>query len=348
MKDRPLSKNERDFIVSALRDGVRVDGRAPNKYRPVAIEYGPAIGAVEVRIGFTRVMCRVTCEVVEPTSDRASEGQLKFVCECSSMAAPSFESGRPSDITKEIERILERALKTGRMVDTEALCILAGKMVWCLRVDVTVLDHGGNLVDGCVMAAVCALLHFRKPDVSISGEDVVVHPLEEREPIPLSIHHAPLAVTYALFEGGDLLALDPSEREEMVMDGKISCVCNVHGDLCFYQKQGGPPLSMGSILRIARDATQRVKELLALVKQSLLNAGVKQTHLPDEIPVTLDLPIPKPVQSKRSGHSADAMADEDSAGISGDETTDQVISKGANDGSSSSSGSGSDSGSEDE
>jgi hypothetical protein len=45
--------------------------------------------------------------------------------------------------------------------------------VWSLRVDVHVLDAGGNLIDAACLAALAALLVFRKPQVEVdqsSGE----------------------------------------------------------------------------------------------------------------------------------------------------------------------------------
>lgn len=38
--------------------------------------------------------------------------------------------------------------------------------------DVHILDHDGNLLDCAVIAASTALLHYRRPDVTVSGEDV--------------------------------------------------------------------------------------------------------------------------------------------------------------------------------
>lgn len=79
---------------------------------------------------------------------------------------------------------------------------LPPRQVWAVRVDVLVLDHGGNLTDACALAALAALLAFRRPEVSVGGADgqqLTVHPPAEREPVPLSIHHLPLAVTFALF-----------------------------------------------------------------------------------------------------------------------------------------------------
>lgn len=73
-----------------------------------------------------------------------------------------------------ISRIVEKALRRSRAIDTEGLCIVAGEKVWQIRVDILFLDHDGNLVDCASIAAITALLHFRRPDVTVSGEEVTI------------------------------------------------------------------------------------------------------------------------------------------------------------------------------
>jgi exosome complex RNA-binding protein Rrp42 (RNase PH superfamily) len=81
--------------------------------------------------------------------------------------------------------------------------------VWALRVDCHVLDDGGNLVDACCLSALAALMAFRKPEVTVGGKggstDITVHSAEEREPLPLTIHHLPIPVTFGFFEVGVLI-----------------------------------------------------------------------------------------------------------------------------------------------
>ena len=53
-----------------------------------------------------------------------------------------------------------------------------------------------------------------------------IHPLSERDPIKLSIHHYPVCTTYAFFTEPEnpenkIIIKDPSSIEESVMDGKI-------------------------------------------------------------------------------------------------------------------------------
>ena len=62
-------------------------------------------------------------------------------------------------------RLLERSLRKSQAVDVETLCVVAGKRVWSVRCDVTVVDHRGNLADSVNLAALAALRHLRLPAV---------------------------------------------------------------------------------------------------------------------------------------------------------------------------------------
>lgn len=214
---------EADFILRTLETGLRVDGRHALELRPLRVSFSSDAGSVEVQIGETKVMAVATAELVEPYPDRPAEGLLQFFVELSPMASPTFEGGRPSELAIEIMRLLDRSIHKSQAVDIEALCIVAGKRVWSVRCDVTVLDDRGNVADASNLAALAALKHLRLPAVSVvgTGDEATVHvlPVEQAEPQPLVFHHNPVAVTLAFFrsQGGVLLhALDPSDREELV------------------------------------------------------------------------------------------------------------------------------------
>lgn len=122
----------------------------------------------------SRVIGVVTYDIVEPFRERPSEGFLQFNTELSPMASTQFEPGRPTEDSIEISRIIERALKTSRAIDTEALCIATGEKVWSIRVDLHVVDDGGNVKDCAGIAAIAALLHFRRPEVSVVAGTVQI------------------------------------------------------------------------------------------------------------------------------------------------------------------------------
>ena len=110
--------------------------------------------------------------------------------------------------------MLEESLKEGNSIDLEALCVLSGKSVWSIRVDVRVLDYGGNITDAAALATIASLLHFRKPMCSINGRSVVIHSELERNPTPLSIHHIPICVSFAIF------ALPPENTSSSSSNGE--------------------------------------------------------------------------------------------------------------------------------
>ena len=120
---------------------------------------------------------------------------------------------------------MERNIKQSRFLDIESLCIRGGEKVWQIRVDLNVLNHDGNILDCANVAVICAMAHFRLPEVSVIGDEIKIvinyfrlfsylilkafdsiflhkHSSEERNPIPLSILHIPLTTTYAFYDQG--------------------------------------------------------------------------------------------------------------------------------------------------
>jgi exosome complex component RRP45 len=218
------------------------------------------------------------------------------------LSSPSAEPvpgrGPPPPQAAALARLLERQVRDARALDTEALCIAPGAAVWALKVDVRVLDDAGNLGDACALASVAALLHFRRPDVSIEpGGKVVVHSYTERAPLPLAVHHIPVCVSFGLASplalqahrraasgasgGGagaahasEVLVLDPDAREAAVCDGTLTFVMNAHGELCGVHKLGGCPLPRPTMGAAARTAGEAASRLVAALKAALTAAEV--------------------------------------------------------------------------
>lgn len=53
-KEAPLSLAERDFILEALRENVRLDGRGADQFRPLNLSFGDEYGHVKLQLGKTR------------------------------------------------------------------------------------------------------------------------------------------------------------------------------------------------------------------------------------------------------------------------------------------------------
>eukprot|EP01119_Soliformovum_irregulare_P018220 TRINITY_DN5540_c0_g1_i2.p1 TRINITY_DN5540_c0_g1~~TRINITY_DN5540_c0_g1_i2.p1 ORF type:complete len:465 (-),score=146.93 TRINITY_DN5540_c0_g1_i2:304-1530(-) len=224
-------------------------------------------------MGTTKVICIVTSEIVKPFGERPTEGFFKFNVEFSPMADPNFELGRPTEAAIELGRIVERGLRESRAIDSEALCLIAGEKVWSVKVDIHVIDNGGNLIDCSSIATVTALLHFRRPFTNIIGDIVTVYSAEDREPVALSIHHVPVTVTFAFFEDGEVVIVDPNRKEELVMNGRMSITLNAHREICAVQKGGGPALDSKQIIQCARIAAVKVEEIIEIIHKSLKQDG---------------------------------------------------------------------------
>eukprot|EP00158_Paraphelidium_tribonemae_P001469 Partr_v1_DN24430_c1_g1_i1_m66589 putative Exosome complex len=206
---------------------------------------------------------------------------IEFICDFSNSIA--FARAEHSHSTEQdqlqvlLNTTLENTLRKSRAVDTEGLCILAGKLIWSLTVTVSILADDGNLMDAVSIAAVASLLHFRRPDVTVvgGGDQVTIHSLEERHPVPLSIHHVPLCVTFA-FYGADsnTYVIDPTAGEEAVQLGSITVCMNSQREICNLSKAGGIPLEMDTISHCAEVAFVHIQSLSTQIKDAV-NADLK-------------------------------------------------------------------------
>ncbi|XP_064918218.1 exosome complex component RRP45 isoform X1 [Columba livia] len=271
MKATPISNCERRFILRAIEERKRLDGRQCYDYRNVRISFGAEYGCCVVELGKTRVLAQVSCELVPPKPNRPAEGILFFNFELSPMAAPGFEPGRQPELLVKVNRLIERCLRNSKCVDTESLCVVAGEKVWQIRLDLHLLNHDGNIIDAASIAGIVALCHFRRPDVSVQGEEVTVYTPEERDPVPLSIHHMPICVSFAFYHQGTYLLVDPSEREERVMDGLLVIAMNKHGEICTIQSSGGIMLVTDQVLRCSNITAVKVAEITELIQKALEN-----------------------------------------------------------------------------
>ncbi|QDS74714.1 hypothetical protein FKW77_000676 [Venturia effusa] len=268
-REAELSNNEREFILDALRQNVRLDGRSSDEYRGIELTFGDEYGLVDVKMGKTRVFVRIACEITAPYPDRKFEGMFIITSEFSPMASPAFEIGRQNQTEIILSRILEKAIRRSSALDTESLCIIAGQKCFALRADIHILDHDGNLIDASCVALVAALQHFRRPDVHVEGEKVTVFAYREREPVPLSMLHHPLCVTFSYFDGGNIRIMDATAAEEQVREGEVIITMNRNGEICQIAKYGGVPVDALALVNWTSTAFIKVKEMTKFIQLKL-------------------------------------------------------------------------------
>ncbi|KAL2164403.1 hypothetical protein VTH06DRAFT_3619 [Thermothelomyces fergusii] len=264
------SLNEKQFVLQALQENLRLDGRELDQYRPLELTFGDQYGVADVTLGKTRVLAKATAEVAVPYADRPLDGIFTIATELSPMTSPAFEVNRPTETEVLLSRLLEKTVRRSGALDTESLCLVAGQKCWSVRVDVHVLSHDGNLTDAACFAVVAALRHFRKPDSSMEGGRLTVYTPAEREPVPLSWLHSPFCVTWSFFgDEGEIAVLDPTWLEEQVRVGSCTISLNRHGEICQIAKLGGAPVDAVALLQCTNVALTKVKEFSDLLDRKL-------------------------------------------------------------------------------
>jgi exosome complex component RRP45 len=155
------------------------------------------------------------------------------------------------------------------------LCIISGAKVWSIRADVHVLDADGGLIDASCIAIVAALRHFRRPDVSVDGENVTIYTMAERVPVPLSIMHNPVCITFSFYHGGYTILLDATRSEEQVREAEVILTVNDF-ELCQVAKLGGAPIDALVLLKCINTALVKGKEINGFVAKRLAEDSTKR------------------------------------------------------------------------
>ncbi|KAJ8725188.1 hypothetical protein PYW07_016146 [Mythimna separata] len=281
MRDVYLSNCEKNFVNKIVSEGHRLDGRTYNESRPLNISFGSEYGSCIVSLGETKVLAQVSCEVVQPKQIRPNEGLLYINVEMNPMAAPHIEANRQTDLAVHLNRMLEKAYKDSKCIDLESLCIVVEEKVWSLRVDVKILNHDGNLIECASIATLTALAHFKRPDVTRSGDSVTIHDITEKDPIPTVLFHYPVCTTIAIFNT-DILLADPNFLEESVCtssidDGTTPCGglliigFNQYKEICVMNLSGAALSSAGIVRKGLQGASDKCKEVVDLVKKAIIS-----------------------------------------------------------------------------
>lgn len=225
------------FAKQAWRYGLRPDRREADQLRVVEFDC-PLLSRnyVQVRCGGTVASASVSCDLVEPSPYKPKHGFFDI------RARQVLNEKDPLEQPREVKQLgmfLSRLL-TGSVLDTEGLCVLPGRRVWAVAVEVVVMNDEGNIRDVAEWAVMAALQHVRRPELTIRGDEVVIHPPHERDPVPLSLHHIPLSFTFAV-------CTDPQALQLKARSTAL-------------QRRGGAPSHGGSSAAAAPDKEEEVVE----------------------------------------------------------------------------------------
>jgi len=246
----------KEYILELLEKGKRMDGRNLDEYRNIKVERGvveKAEGSAWVQLGETKVLAGVKMEIGTPFPDSPNDGILIVNAEFTPLASPAFEPGPPGEDAIELARMIDRVLREGKAIDLSKLVITPGEKVWCVFIDIDILNHKGNLIDASCLASVAALLDAKIPKVE---DDKIIRGEYERK---LEVNFKPVIVSVC--KVGEKYLVDPLEEEEEVIDCKL-CIGVRDDDLiCAIQKQGKKSLRFEDIEKMVDIAISKSKVL---------------------------------------------------------------------------------------
>ncbi len=247
-----ISEIRKDFIYNLILKGERADGRNFDQYREISIERDvikKAEGSALVKLGSSQVLVGIKMQPGEPFPDSPNRGVIITNAELVPLASPTFEPGPPNEIGIELARVVDRGVRESKAVDLEALCIVPGKQVWIIFIDVHILDDCGNILDAASLGAIAALLTTKVPASKFGlGDDFI-----------LPVKDIPIATT--AIEFNDVLMFEPDVDEETIANTKLTVITTANGDICGMQKSGTGVLKPEQIYRIVDIACEKAKEI---------------------------------------------------------------------------------------
>ena len=217
---------------------IRSDNRAINEYRQLSIKHLTSSynSPIEVRLGNTQIFSQINAKLVQPRTERPSEGIISFQVDTHHLK-PNADFTSTNEALNEfrisISNILEKCLKESHALDTNILCVIPGKLVWKVILDISVIKNDGNIFDTAIIAALSSWLTYKIPFFRIKEGELYYDSF-----INLTTIHMPVCVTNGIFLKKNkneeiMFVLDPTFEEESVMSGSVSICANIFGAISY-------------------------------------------------------------------------------------------------------------------
>lgn len=249
------------YAYELLMKDKRIDERKFEDFRKIEIETGiiaKAEGSARVKLGDTEVVAGVKLNTGEPFADTPDEGVLIVNTEFTPLASPDFESGPPGEDAVELSRVVDRGLRESGCMELGKLCIKPKEKVWCVFVDIHIINHQGNLLDAAALASIAALHNAKMP--KLKNDEIVRTEFEGKLPVK----YKPVNITVC--KAGNKFLLDPNFDEEQILDAKLSISVRDDDKICSLQKQGLQPIDITDVEKMFDIAIKKSKEIRKLIK----------------------------------------------------------------------------------
>lgn len=205
----------------AQRFPTRPDQRNTHQFRPISIHpntVGTADASCTVLLGGTTIVGAIKLEVTEPTLSAPEEGYLVINVTFCAGCSPSVRAGPPTDRAQELTSKISSIAKNIELLQPDALCIIPGKLVWVVHLDLFVMNDCGNLFDALWMALLVSLRNVHLPTVRMNDETGIIY-YDPKSGSTLNMNLLPLPLSFSYLPEQDSLIADPDDREEVVLQG---------------------------------------------------------------------------------------------------------------------------------
>lgn len=256
----------RGQLIELLAKGKRLDGRSLDEIRALKIEVAliqKANGSAKVSLGGTQVIAGVKIATGTPFPDTPNKGLLVVNAEVLPLSSPYAEAGPPNEDAIELARVVDRGVRESEMVDLTNLCLIEGKTVYTVFVDVNILNVDGNLFDATSYAVVSALKTASMPKYEVDGDKVKA--TGKMGPIPIA--KVPVSITMARI--GSKLVVDPSVEEEGVMDARITLTTDDDGNICAGQKGNPGTFTPAMVMEASELAMRKAEEVRKKIMEAV-------------------------------------------------------------------------------
>ncbi|CDI05272.1 exosome complex protein Rrp42 [Candidatus Nitrosotenuis uzonensis] len=251
-------------VLSLIKEGQRIDGRALDEPRQITIDVGvipKAEGSARIRLGDTEVVCGVKIQPDKPFPDLGDRGIFICTAEILPLADPSVEPGPPGEEVIELARVVDRGIRESGMIDLTKLVLEKNKSVIGLFVDNSVTDYDGNLFDACSYASVASILSCRVPKWELVNDTPTLVEGQFSEPPITTI---PVSVTMGKI--GDTIIVDPNADEWACMDARITMTTNNAGNICAIQKGGTDGFTVEQLMQCSKVAISTGAKIREIIK----------------------------------------------------------------------------------
>ena len=249
---------------------LRPDHRTQSQYREIKISRLTQSfnSPINVCLGKTQIFSQINSKLVTPKIDRPSEGIISFQVDThhlKPMADFNSSNEALNEFRISISTILEKCLKESHALDTNILCIIPGKIVYKIIIEINIIKNDGNIFDAAIIAALCSWLSFKIPFFRVKNNELYYDNF-----INLTTIHMPICITFGVFEKKDEnveFIVDNTLEEESIMKGNISICANIFGEISYMKMNTEAMIKIYDIQELIGEVDKYVLDIHKKIKK---------------------------------------------------------------------------------